>query len=94
MRAIGLKGGRVLRILLLENVIVSLLGALLGIGLSALGVWLMTTFSFDNAFFIPRSAVPIAVILVGVAIGIGAFATYASGSVAVRERIMNTLRYE
>lgn len=94
MRAIGLKGGRVLRILLLENVIVSLLGALIGIGLSALGVWMMTTFSFESAILIPRSALPIAVLLVLVAIGIGAFATYASGSVAVRERIMNTLRYE
>ena len=94
LRAIGLKSNRVLRVLLLENVIVSLLGALIGIGLSALGVALITHFSLDAAILIPRSAVPIAVLLVITAVVIGAFATFASGSVAVRERVMNTLRYE
>lgn len=94
LRAIGLKSNRVLRILLLENVIVSLLGALIGIGLSALGVALITHFSLDAAILIPRSAVPIAILLVATAVAIGAFATFASGSVAVRERVMNTLRYE
>lgn len=94
LRAIGLKSNRVLRVLLLENVIVSLLGALIGIGLSALGVALITHFSLDAAILIPRSAVPIAILLVITAVVIGAFATFASGSVAVRERVMNTLRYE
>lgn len=95
LRAIGLKSGRALRILLLENVIVSLLGALLGIGLSAVGVLIITHFSFGGeSFLIPRSAVPLAIVLILVAVAIGAFATIASGSVAVRERVMNTLRYE
>lgn len=94
LRAIGLKSGRVLRVLLLENIIVSLLGALIGIGLSALGVALITHFSLDAAILIPRGAIPIAVVLVIIAVTIGALATLASGSVAVRERVMNTLRYE
>jgi putative ABC transport system permease protein len=94
LRAIGLKSNRVLRVLLLENIIVSLLGALIGIGLSALGVYIITTFSLDAAILIPRNAVPIAVVLVAISVGIAGFATLASGSVAVRERVMNTLRYE
>ncbi|MBK8134633.1 MAG: FtsX-like permease family protein [Chloroflexi bacterium] len=95
LRAIGLKSNRALRVLLLENVIVSLLGALLGIGLSGIGVLIVTQLSFGGqGFLIPPTAVPIAILLVFVAVAIGVFATLASGSVAVRERVMNTLRYE
>lgn len=95
LRAIGLKSGRALRVLVIENVIVSLLGAILGIGLSAIGVLIVSRLSFGGqGFLIPPNAVPIAVLLVIVAVLIGLFATLASGSVAVRERVMNTLRYE
>ncbi|MBL8155044.1 MAG: ABC transporter permease, partial [Anaerolineae bacterium] len=38
LKAVGLKGGRVLRVMLVENTLISLLGSLLGIGLSAVGV--------------------------------------------------------
>lgn len=94
LRAIGLKSNRVLRVLLLENVIVSVLGALIGLGLSGIGVLVMTSLSLDTSFLIPETAIPTAVVLVLVSVAIGVFATLASGSVAVRERVMNTLRYE
>ncbi len=94
LRAIGLKDGRVLRVLIIENVIISLLGGLIGIGLSALGVYIMTFFGLDAAILIPTSALPVAILLVGVSVAIGMVATLASGTVAVRERIMTTLRYE
>ena len=42
LKAMGLKRQRVLRVMLLENIVIGLLGGLLGIALSALGVGLMT----------------------------------------------------
>lgn len=94
LKAVGLKGGRVLRIMLLENTLVTLVGALLGIGLSALGVWIMTTFGLMEAIAIPRDALPIAVLLVVASIIIGIAATALSAGPAVRERVLNVLRYE
>lgn len=94
LRAVGLQDGRVLRVLILENVIVCLLGGVIGIGLSALGVWIMTQYGLDTAILIPANAMPITVGLVVLSIVIGTLATLASGAVAVRERITNTLRYE
>ncbi len=94
LKALGLKGGHVLRIMLLENTLVTLLGALLGIGLSALGVWVMTSFGLLEAIAIPHDALPIAVLLVVVSILIGIAATALSAGPAVRERVLNVLRYE
>jgi len=94
LRAVGLKGGRVLRVLILENVIVCLLGGVIGIGLSALGVFIMTRYGLDAAILIPANAMPVAVGLILISVLIGVLATLASGAMAVRERITNTLRYE
>jgi ABC-type antimicrobial peptide transport system permease subunit len=94
LRAVGLQDGRVLRILILENVIISLLGGVIGLGLSALGVYIMTLFGLDVAVFIPANAIPVALLLVAVSVAIGTLAALASGVVAVRERITTTLRYE
>lgn len=94
LKAIGLKGDRVLRIMLLENILIALLGAVLGIGLSALGVVVMTAFGMEDVQLIPPDAAPIAILLVLAAVGIGALATFLSASVAVRERVLNVLRYE
>lgn len=94
LRAVGLQDGRVLRVLILENVIVCLLGGIIGIGLSALGVAIMTRFGLDTAILIPPNAMPITIGLVILSVLIGTVATLASGAVAVRERITSTLRYE
>jgi ABC-type antimicrobial peptide transport system permease subunit len=94
LKAIGLKSKRVLLIMLLENVMVSLLGAILGIGLSALGLAVMTLFGLDDFILIPQDARPIAIGLVIAAGIIGSVATILSANVAVRERVLNVLRYE
>jgi predicted lysophospholipase L1 biosynthesis ABC-type transport system permease subunit len=94
LKAVGLRRGRVLRIMLLENTLISLLGGVLGIGLSALGVWIMTTFGLADAILIPPDALPAALVLVAAAILIGIGATLLSAGVAVRERVLNVLRYE
>ncbi|MBC7871550.1 MAG: FtsX-like permease family protein, partial [Chitinophagaceae bacterium] len=86
LKAIGLKGGRVLRIMLLENLIVSLLGGLIGMGLSAIGVAIMSKLWQDVVILIPTETLPIAIALVIAAVLIGALATLLSANVAVRER--------
>ena len=94
LKAVGLKGRRVLLVMLLENTIVGLLGGLLGIGLSALGVAIMTAFGVGDAIPIPRDATLTAVALVLASVVIAWVATLASAQVAVRERVTNVLRYE
>ncbi|MBC8100606.1 MAG: ABC transporter permease, partial [Armatimonadetes bacterium] len=94
LKAIGLKGGRVLGIMLLENVLVSLLGGVIGIGLSVIGVYLITTFGLESAILIPTNALPTAVALVLTAVAIGTLATVLSASAAIQERVLNVLRYE
>ncbi len=94
LKAIGLKSDRILRVMILENTVISLLGAVLGIGISALGVYLMNRFALDQIQIIPRDALPVTAILIGTAMLIGILATFFSASVAVRERVLNVLRYE
>lgn len=94
LKAVGLKGNRVLRIMLLENTLVALLGSLLGLGVSVLGVVFMTAVGIGEVQLIPRDAIPVAILLILAAVGIGALATILSASVAIRERVLNVLRYE
>lgn len=93
LKAVGLKSGRVLRVLLLETGIISLVSAILGVGLSALGMGLVTSFT-GTPLPIPTNARLAVVLLVGLALLIGWGATFISANVAVRERVMNVLRYE
>ncbi|HLU09636.1 MAG TPA: FtsX-like permease family protein, partial [Oceanobacillus sp.] len=94
LKAVGLKGGRILRIMLLENTLIGLLGGLLGIGLSALGVALMTTLGQGVPIPVPREAAPVAIALVIAAIAIAWTATFLSARPAVSEPVNNVLRYE
>jgi putative ABC transport system permease protein len=94
LKAIGLKRNRVLRIILLENTIVGLLGGLLGIGLSSLGVSLMTAIGAGIAIPIPSEGRLITVGLIVAAIVIAWVATLLSARVAVREKVLKVLRYE
>ena len=94
LKAVGLKSRRVLAIMLLENTLISLLGGVIGIGLSALGVAAMSFFGLEDLVLIPADAQPVAVALVVAAVAIGATATFLSANVAVRERVLNVLRYE
>jgi putative ABC transport system permease protein len=95
LKAVGLKGRRVLWIMLLENILVSLLGGVLGVGLSALGVALMSSFGLqDITILVPADSSPIAIALIVAAVLIGAVATFLSAQVAINERALNVLRYE
>ena len=94
LKAVGLKGGRILRIMLLENTLIGLLGGLLGIGLSALGVALMTALGQGVPIPVPREAAPVAIALVIAAIAIAWTATFLSARPAVSEPVNNVLRYE
>ncbi len=94
MKAVGIKGWRVMLIMLLENTLIGLLGALLGIGLSAIGLALMTSLSEGMAIPVPADAVTVTVVLVVAAILISWLATVASGRAAVSEHVTEVLRYE
>ncbi len=94
LKAIGLKRRKVLIVMLLENGVISLTGALLGIGLSVLGVGLMSIFGLEDFILIPDSAQPVAVLLVVVAVIIATIATLFSAQLALNERVLNVLRYE
>lgn len=94
LKAVGLKGRRVLGVMLLENLLVSLLGGLLGVGLSALGVAIMSIAGIQATILIPTDATPVAVALIVAAVVIGAVATILSAQVAINERALNVLRYD
>jgi putative ABC transport system permease protein len=93
LKAIGLKSGRVLRVMLIESSIIGLLSALMGIGISAL---IMTVLSATGGFLIPlpANARLTALALVIASVLIGWMATFLSARVAINERVMNVLRYE
>lgn len=93
LKAIGLKRGRVLRIMLIENGLIGLLSAVLGLGLSALFLVLFTALT-ETVIPLPRDARLAGVALVIVAVLIGWASTFLSANIAVRERVMNVLRYE
>ncbi len=99
LKAVGLKGRRVLGIMLLENILVSLLGAALGIGFSALLLALGSAIpslglSEITVLIVPTEAMPVAIALIFGAVGIGVLATVLSAQTAISERALNVLRYE
>jgi len=93
LRAIGLSARRSLGVLLLEASILAVLSALLGIGLSALGVALLTGLG-GTPIPLPDDARLAALALLIAALLIAFFATLLSASGALRARVMDVLRYE
>lgn len=93
LKAIGLKSNRVLGVMLIESTIIGLLSAGLGLGLSQLGLYLFTLIT-DQTIPLPRSAQLVAVGLVIAAVLIAWVSTFLSANVAVKERVMNVLRYD
>ncbi len=94
LKAVGLKGRRVLTIMLLENTLIGLLGGVLGIGVSALMVAALTALGVGEAIPIPRDAAPLAIALIASAVAIAWISTFLSSGVATREPVANVLRYE
>ncbi len=93
LKALGLKRGRVLAIMLLESLVIGGLSALLGIGLSALLLGILTSW-LGSPLPLPSDARLTAFALVITAAGLSVVATLLSANVALRERVMNVLRYE
>ena len=94
LKALGLKRGRVLRVVLLENTVIGLLGGVLGIGLSSLGVSILTTLGIGLTIPIPREATLITLLLIVASVVIAWVATLLSARVAIRETVAKILRYE
>jgi ABC-type antimicrobial peptide transport system permease subunit len=94
LKAMGLQRGRVLRVLLLENTLIGVLGAMLGIAISALGVSIMTSVGMGIPVLIPEEAAPVTIGLIVTAVLIAWMATFLSARVAVNERVLKVLRYE
>lgn len=94
LKAIGLKRRRVLGVLLLENTIIGVLGGVLGIGLSALGVALLTALGQGAAIPLPADARLTGLGLFIAAILIAWIATFLSAAPAASERVTSVLRYE
>ncbi len=93
LKAIGLKSRRVLQVMFIESSLIGLLSALLGIGLSAL---IISLFAAAGGIDIPLPADArlTAVALLIAAVIIGWTATFLSARVALKERVMNVLRYD
>ncbi|NWF67859.1 MAG: ABC transporter permease [Chloroflexi bacterium] len=94
LKAVGLKGNRVLWIMLLENTLIGILGAVMGIGLAALFMLVGTALSAGLALAIPRDARLTVLALALAALVIAWIATILSARVAIKERVLNVLRYE
>lgn len=94
LKTIGLGRRRVLRVMLLENTVIGLLGALIGIAISAIGVSIMTMLGMGIPVPIPSEAIPITIGLILAAVVISWLATFFSARVAVNERVTQVLRYE
>jgi putative ABC transport system permease protein len=94
MKALGLKGNRVLRLLLLENALIGLVGGLVGVGVSALVIWLVTWLNGGGDLFRQSIAAWQVILLLGMSVAIAVFATLLTAWGASREKPMNVLRYE
>ncbi|MDL1902144.1 FtsX-like permease family protein [Anaerolineae bacterium CFX9] len=94
LKAVGLKSRRVLTVMLLENMVIGLLGGILGIGLSALGVAIMTAAGQGEAIPIPRDAAPVAIALVIASVVIAVVSTVLSARPVTAEPVTSVLRYE
>jgi putative ABC transport system permease protein len=94
LKALGLQRGRVLRVILLENTLIGLLGGLLGIGISSLGVSLLTLLGAGSAIPLPNDALLITLGLVAASVLIAWGTTLLSARIAIREQVARILRYE
>ena len=93
LKAIGLKSRRVLQVMFIESSLIGLLSAVLGIGLSALIISLLGSAGGID-IPLPADARLTAVALLFASVLIGWTATFLSARVALKERVMNVLRYD
>ncbi len=93
LKAIGLKSRRVLQVMFIESSLIGLLSAVIGIGLSAVLISLLSA-AGGITIPLPADARLTAFVLLIAAVLIGWTATFLSARVALKERVMNVLRYD
>jgi ABC-type antimicrobial peptide transport system permease subunit len=94
LKAMGLKRQRVLRVMLLENTVIGLIGGVFGIAISSLLVSLMTALGTGVPVPLPAEGQLLAVGLIAASVLIAWGATFFSARLAVNERVARVLRYE
>lgn len=94
LKVLGLNRKRVLWVVLLENTVIGLLGGVIGIGISSLGVTIMTLVGTGFSIPLPSDATLITVGLVVASVVIAWVSTLLSARVAIREKVARILRYE
>ena len=94
LKAMGLTRSRVLRVILLENTLIGLLGGLLGLAISALLVALMTDLGTGVPIAVPAEGRLLAIALLLASVLIAWGATFFSARLAVNEQVTRVLRYE
>ncbi len=94
LKVLGLNRRRVLRVVLLENTVIGLLGGLIGIGISSLGVSILTLVGTGFGIPLPSDAQLITVGLVAASVVIAWVATLLSARVAIGETVAKILHYE
>ena len=94
LRALGLGRERVLRIMLLENLLLGLLGAGPGIALAAASQSLLTTLGTGVPLPLPAEAHPLMLLLLLAVLLIAWLATLAGARSAINEPVAQVLRYE
>ena len=94
LKAMGLKRRRVLRVMLLENTLIGLLGGVFGILVSALLVGLMTALGTGIPIPVPAEGRLLAVGLIAMSVLIAWAATFFSARLTINERVARVLHYE
>ncbi|MDD9954960.1 MAG: FtsX-like permease family protein [Anaerolineaceae bacterium] len=94
LRALGLRRGQVLQVLLLENTLLGLLGALTGIALGVAAQGLITGLGTGKALPLPAEAVPVLAGLLLVVLLMAWLATLVGARNALRAPVTEVLRYE
>ena len=93
LKAIGLSARRVLQVMFIESTLIGLLSAFIGIGISAVIISMLSA-AGGIAIPLPTDARLTALALLIAAVLIGWTATFLSARVALKERVMNVLRYD
>jgi putative ABC transport system permease protein len=94
LKAMGLKRQRVLRVILLENTLIGLLGGFLGLAISSFLVAVMTALGTGVPVPVPEEGQALAIGLLLSSVLIAWGATFFSARVAVNENVEVVLRYE
>ncbi len=94
LRALGLRRGQVLQVLLLENTLLGLLGALSGIALGVVAQSLITGLGTGKAMPLPAEAGPVLAALLLVVLLIAWLATLVGARNALQQPVAEVLRYE